>query len=132
MVASRALAAPIADGLAKAVSGPLARAAAPALVFAGALALFGLLGAALLRATGLSRAVQAPADRALGAVLSGAKALVVVWVLLSALSVAGDALPWLGERAARSEFAALAREHNLLLEVLPEQVEALEGLGKKL
>ncbi|MFT3917077.1 MAG: CvpA family protein [Anaeromyxobacteraceae bacterium] len=131
-LAARILAAPIAAGLENALPAALARAAAPALVFAGAASLLGLLGAAALRGTALSRAVRAPADRALGAVLSGAKALVAAWVALSAIAIAGDALPWIGARASTSEFASLAREHNLVQAVLPEQVRKLEDLTKKL
>ncbi|MFO0581973.1 MAG: CvpA family protein [Anaeromyxobacter sp.] len=131
-LAARLLAAPIASGLESALPAPLARAAAPTLVFLGAASLLGLLGAAALRGTALSRAVRSPADRAGGALLSGAKVLVAAWVALSAVALAGDALPWIGSRASTSEFASLAREHNLVQAVLPEQVRKLEDLGKRL
>lgn len=131
-LAARGLSAPVAKGLGTALSPALARAAAPAIVFAGALALASLLLGALLRATSLSRAVRGPADRAAGAVLSGAKAAVGAWVLLSALAIAGEALPWLGRQGGRSQFASLAREHNLIERLAPEQVEKAEDLGRKI
>jgi membrane protein required for colicin V production len=131
-LAARTLSAPVANGLGTVLSPVIARGAAPVLVFLGALALVSLLASALLRATGLSRAVQGPTDRALGAALSGAKAVLVAWVLLSALAVVGNALPWLGRQGERSQFASLAREHNLLEKVLPDQVQAVEDLGKKI
>ena len=130
--AARALSAPVAHGLATALSGPVARAAAPALVFAGAFALASLLLGALMRASGLRKVVRGPADRGLGALLSGAKAGLVAWVLLSAVAVAGEALPWLGRQGQRSQFASLAREHNLLERLAPGAVNAVEDAGKRL
>ena len=130
--AARAFSLPVARGLATALSGPIARAAAPALVFAGSFALASLLLGALVRASGLGRAVRGPADRGVGALLSGAKAAVVAWVLLSALAVAGEALPWLGRLGERSQFASLAREHNLLERLVPGAVNAVEDAGKRL
>jgi len=129
---ARALSAPVARGLATALSGPIARAAAPALVFAGAFALSGMLLGALMRASGLGKAVRGPADRGVGALLSGAKAGLVAWVLLSAVAVAGEALPWLGRQGQRSQFASLAREHNLLEQLAPGAVNAVEDAGKRL
>jgi membrane protein required for colicin V production len=131
-VAARTLSAPVARGLGTAISPVLARGAAPAVVFLGSLALASLVLGALLRATGLSRAVRGPADRAAGAVLSGAKAALGAWVLLSALAVVGNALPWLGRQGEKSQFASFAREHNLLERLAPDQVQAVEDLGKKL
>jgi hypothetical protein len=132
VLAARALSGPVAEGLATQLAPALARGIAPALVFGGVLALVSLGGSALLRATGLRRAVNSPADRAGGAVLSAAKTLAVVWLLLSALAVAGDALPRLGRQAERSQFASLAREHNLLERYAPGPVEAIEDLGKRI
>lgn len=132
VLAARSLSGPVADGLATQLAPALARGVAPALVFGGVLAIVSLLSAALLRATGLRRAVHSPADRAGGAVLSAAKTLAVAWLLLSALAVAGDALPRLGRQARSSQFASLAREHNLLARYAPGPVRAIEELGDRL
>jgi len=73
--------------------------------------------------------VRGPADRGFGALLGGVKAGAVVWILLSALALAGTAAPRtlaLDPRA--SEFASLARRYNLLERLAPEPVRALERL----
>src|SRR6266545_2576042 len=57
-------------------------------------------------------------DRGAGALLGGAKAAVAVWALLSALALAGDLAPHaVTSRAKRSDFAALARAHNLVAQL---------------
>jgi len=133
-LAARHLSVPVARGLARALPDALARPAAAALLFAGIFALATLLGGLLLRAGGLSRAVRGPADRALGALLGGAKGALAAWVLLSALALAGGPV---GVGRFRidprgSEFAGLAREHNLLVRVDPVAARKLERLAEVL
>jgi membrane protein required for colicin V production len=127
VVAARAFADPVAEGLARTVSGPVARVAAPALLFLGGFALASLVGSAVLRGTGVARVVRGPSDRAAGAVLGGAKGALGVWVLLSALALAGDAAPaMVRERTRESDFAALARSHNLVSRLQPDAARSLE------
>jgi membrane protein required for colicin V production len=123
VLAARALSHDVGDGLARSVS-PAARALAPVLLFLGGFALASLAGGALLHATGVSKVVRGPADRAVGALLGGAKGALAAWALLSALALARPHLP--REAAARvaawtegSDFAALAREHNLVVRLEP-------------
>ncbi|HEX9398679.1 MAG TPA: CvpA family protein [Anaeromyxobacter sp.] len=126
VVAARAFARDVGDGLARSVS-PLARGVAPLLLFVGAFALASLVGLAILRATGLARVVRGPMDRGAGALLGGAKAAVAVWALLSALALAGDLAPHaVTSRAKRSDFAALARAHNLVAQLDPDAARRLE------
>jgi membrane protein required for colicin V production len=126
VIAARAFSPAVADGLARTVS-PLARVAAPALLFLGAFALASLVGGAVLRWTGVARVVRGPADRAAGALLGGAKGALAIWVLLSALALAGDALPRPVAAATRgSDFAALARDHNLVARIDPAAARRLE------
>jgi membrane protein required for colicin V production len=128
-LAARHLGPSVADGFARSVPAPLARAGAAVLLFVGISALATLAGAVALRATDLSRVVRGPADRGVGALLGGVKGALAVWVLLSAALLAGRALPGgagLGRALARSDLAALAREHNLLVRIDPEGVRALE------
>jgi membrane protein required for colicin V production len=64
--------------------------------------------------------VHGPADRGLGALLGGAKGIAIVWVLLSALALAGDALPRrLSFPRGESQLADLARDHNLFSRAAP-------------
>jgi membrane protein required for colicin V production len=131
---ARSLSLPVARGLGKALPEVLARPAAVALLFAGTFALVTLAGGLALRAGGLSRAVRGPADRALGALLGGAKGALAAWVLLSALALAGGPV---GPARFRidlrgSEFAGLAREHNLLVRVDPAAARRLERLAEVL
>jgi membrane protein required for colicin V production len=127
VVAARAFAHPVAEGLARPLSSPIARVAAPALLFLGAFVLASLVGAAILRATGVARVVRGPADRAAGAVVGGAKGALASWALLSTLALAGDAVPAsVRERTRGSDFAALARAHNLVSRLDPDAARALE------
>lgn len=86
-----------------------------------------LLGAAILKGTGLARVVRGPVDRAGGALLGGAKGALAAWVLLSALALARELVP---ERvlawSAGSDFAALARSHNLVVRLDPAAARKLE------
>jgi membrane protein required for colicin V production len=126
VVAARAFGDPVADGLARSLSS-LARVVAPALLFLGAFAIASLVGAAILRGTGVARVVRGPADRAAGAILGGAKGALAAWALLSALALAGDAAPTaVRARLRGSDFAALARAHNLVSRLDPDAARTLE------
>jgi membrane protein required for colicin V production len=127
-LAARHLGPAVAEGFARSVPALLARAGASALLFVGTFALASLLGGAALRMTGLARIVRGPADRGLGALLGGAKGALGAWVLLSALAlVAGSPLGGgLAARTRGSDFAGLARRHNLLVRLDPERARALE------
>jgi membrane protein required for colicin V production len=126
-VAARQLGAAVSAGLARSVPPLLARAGASALLFLGTFALVSLVGGALLRATGISAVVRGPVDRGAGALLGGAKGGLAAWVLLSALALAGGTMPGgLAVRFDSSDFASLARRHNLLLRIDPRGARALE------
>jgi membrane protein required for colicin V production len=126
VAAARAFTPAVAAGLAGSI-GPLAKVAAPALLFLGGFGLASLLGAAILRGTGVSRVVRGPADRAAGALLGGAKGALGAWALLSGLALAGDALPArLAAPARGSDFAALARAHNLVARIDADAARRLE------
>jgi membrane protein required for colicin V production len=130
-LAARNLGPAVADGLARSISPLVARAAASALLFGGVLALVTLAGAVVLRATGVARVVRGPLDRGVGALLGGVKGALVVWVLLSALAIAGTAAPrGLALTPGYSQFASLARKHNVLERIAPERVEQLERLRR--
>ncbi|HSN90723.1 MAG TPA: CvpA family protein [Anaeromyxobacteraceae bacterium] len=129
-LAARHFSAPVARGLSRALPDLLARPAAAVLLFAGTFALVTLAGGLLLRARGLSQMMHGPGDRALGALLGGAKGALAAWVLLSALALAGGPV---GVGPIRvdprgSEFAGLAREHNLLARVDAAAARKLERL----
>jgi len=127
-LAARHLAAPVAAGLSRWSPGFLARPAACALLFLGAFALVSLLGGLLLRG---AKAVRGPTDRGAGALIGGLKGALVAWVLLSALALAGSALSGrLGTEARASEYASLAREHNLLSRLDPGKARFLERVLK--
>jgi membrane protein required for colicin V production len=120
-LAARKLGAPVAEGFARSMPALLARAAASALLFLGTFAAASLLGALLLRATGLARVVRGPADRGIGALLGGAKGALAVWVLLSAVALAGGRGPrGLALDLEATDFGGLARRHNLLLGLDPK------------
>jgi membrane protein required for colicin V production len=126
VLAARAWTADVGAGLARRFS-PAARPLAPLLLFLGVFALASLLGAVLLRGTGIARAVRGPADRGAGALLGGAKGALVAWALLSALALAGGWAPdALAARARGSDFAALARRHNLVTRIDPAAAQQLE------
>ncbi len=126
VAAARAFSRDVGEGLARTLS-PSARALAPLLLFFGAFALGSLVGVVLLRATGVSKVVRGPTDRAAGAILGGAKGALAAWTVLSALALAGDLVPRdLAARAARSDFAALARAHNLIARLDPDAARRFE------
>jgi membrane protein required for colicin V production len=126
VVAARAFSAEVGAGLARAIT-PMARHLAPVLLFAGVLALVSLAGRLVLGATGVSRVVRGPADRGAGALLGGAKGLLAAWALLSALVLAGSHAPdALLRRMRGSDFAELARSHNLVRTLDPGAARAVE------
>lgn len=128
-VAARHLGAPVAVGLARWFPGFLARPAASALLFFGTFALVSLVGAMALRATSMARVVRGPTDRGVGALLGGAKGALMAWVVLSAAALAGGALPAKAAALVHgSEYAGMAREHNLLQRIDPERARLLERL----
>jgi membrane protein required for colicin V production len=132
-LAARRLGAAVAEGLGRSLPPLLARSAASAVLFLGVAALVSLVGALVLRGTGFAHAVRGPADRGVGALLGGVKAGVVLWVLLSALALAGAAAPRaLAVDPRASEFAALARSYNLLERIAPEPVRAIERLRDRI
>jgi membrane protein required for colicin V production len=112
-LAARALAPAVAAGFARSVPAPLSRVAAAVLIFFGVLVGASFSAHLLLRWMRVGR-FWGPADRALGALLGAAKAGLVAWVVLSALAFTGPVGPsWLLLDPRGSDFAALAREHNL-------------------
>lgn len=126
VLAARAWSDDVAAGLARTVSPP-ARHLAPLLLFVGIFALASLVGLAILRGTGVSRVVRGPADRGGGALLGGAKGALAAWALLSTLALAGEHAPEAVLRRTRgSDFASLARAHNLVARLDPEAARALE------
>jgi hypothetical protein len=75
--------------------------------------------------------VRGPVDRSTGGLLGGAKGALAVWVLLSAFALARDHLPArVAEWGAGSDFAAVARSHNLVARLDPEAARKLEGLQR--
>jgi membrane protein required for colicin V production len=128
-LAARHLGAAVAAGLSRWFPGFLARPGASALLFCGTFALVTLVGAIALRATSMARVVRGPADRGLGALLGGVKGGLIVWVLLSAVALAGGALPAKAAAWVRgSEYASLAHDHNLLTRIDPQRARLLERL----
>jgi membrane protein required for colicin V production len=130
-LAARHFAPAVADGFGKSVPGFVARPAASMLLFLGGAALAGFAGRALLNARGFARAVRGPSDRGAGALLGGAKGGLVVWVLLSAATLAGGfRIGPVGVDPKTSDFAAFAKDHNLLARFDPEKARTLERLLK--
>ncbi len=127
-LAARHLAAPVAAGLGRWFPGFLARPGASALLFVGDLRP-GLAGRRWWRSAARPspRWCAGPTDRAGGAILGGVKGALVAWVLLSALALAGGALPGrLGAAARGSEYVSLARDHNLIARIDPAKARLLE------
>jgi membrane protein required for colicin V production len=128
VLASRAFAHDVGEGLARTVSAA-ARPVAPVLLFFGVFALVSLVGGLILRGTGLARVVRGPSDRAAGALLAGVKGGLSAWVVLSAFVLARDHLPARARAwAAGSDFAAVARTHNLVARLDPQAARSLEKL----
>jgi membrane protein required for colicin V production len=112
--------------LERALSPPLARAVAAGLVFAIAFSAVGLAGRLVRRR---STGAGSRADRALGALLGGGEAALVAWVAIAVLDLAGPALPRaLQAQLARSDLAALVREHDALGRLRRPAEQALQTL----
>jgi len=125
--AARHLAAPVASGLGRLASAPIARAIAPMFLFLGVAALVSLVGGALLRGTAVARAVRGPADRGVGALLGGAKGALVAWVILCILALGAGAAPERLARAVRSsQLVDLAARHDVVERVAPDGAKTLE------
>jgi membrane protein required for colicin V production len=129
-LAARAFAPDVAAGLGRTFS-PAARGLAPIVLFLGGFGLASLAGAALLRATGVAKVVRGPSDRAVGALLGGAKGALAAWAVLSTVALACEQLPERWAATVRSytddsDFAALARAHNLVARLEPGAAKALE------
>ncbi len=121
---------PVAQGLGRWLPAPVAHALALVVLFFGIFALAGGAGQLLLRAAGPAGRTAYPWDRAAGALLGGAKAALGIWAALSAL-VAVDrpfGPSWLRIDPRRSDFAAVARAHNLLDRLEGPGAAALRGL----
>lgn len=126
VLASRAFAKDVGDGLARTVSAA-GRPVAPVLLFFGVFALVSLVAGGLLRATGVAKVVRGPTDRAAGALLGGAKGALAVWVVLSAFVLAREHLPARARAwAEASDFAAVAEAHNLVARLDPAAARRLE------
>ncbi len=125
-LAARAFGPAVAAGLAKHIPGGLAGALAPVLLFVTGFALTGIVGRILLRLGRRSGPVRGPADRGLGALLGAAQGGLGVWVLLSAMVLFGKSIGPFDPR--HSDFAALAREQNLLVKLDAPAVESLQRL----
>lgn len=126
-IAARHLAVPVAAGLGRSLPPLAARGAAAALLFLGVASLVSLVGAFALRASGFARPGASASDRGAGALLGGAKGAAALWILLSAVAIAGNAVP-ASLDARHSDLLALARRHNLLERVAAEPTRALERL----
>lgn len=126
-LAAHHLAVPVAAGLGRFASAPVARVVAPTFLFLGVSALISLVGGALLRGTAAARAVRGPADRGLGALLGGVKGALGAWVLLSILALAGRLAPEGLSRALRSsQLVDLAGRYDLVERVAPDGARTLE------
>lgn len=128
ILAARQLAAPVAAGLARFASEPVARVVAPAFLFLGITALVSLVGVALLRGTAVSRVVHGPADRGAGALLGGAKGVLGAWALLSIASHAAALAPAVERAVGASQLASLAARHDLVERLAPGSARALDRL----
>lgn len=128
-LAARALGPTLSLALARYLPPLAARPLARLGLFVTVLVLASLLGRLLLRGL-FGEALRGPGDRAAGALLSAAKGGLVLWAALSALALYGKPLRVAGFRVdpAGSDFAAVAREHNLLADTrLPDVLERLGG-----
>ena len=125
-LAVRLWAAPGGRLLERALPQSIARAVAAGLVFALAFSAVGIAGRLVRRR---SAGAGSRADRALGALLGGAEAALVAWVAVAVLDVAGPALPrGLQAQLARSDLAALVREHDALGRLRRPAEQALQTL----
>lgn len=126
---ARLLAPPVAAGLGRTLPAPAARATAGLVLFFAAFVLVMLVGNLLLRSR-REGPLPGPADRALGALLGAAKAGLVLWVVLSAVAIVDRPIgpTWFRLDPRASEFASLARKHNVLERWEGPTGSALRGL----
>lgn len=111
---------------------PWQRSATAVATFAAVVVLVAIAGRLVRRAVQGPDGHPGPTDRSLGALLGGAKAGLAVWVVLSALALAGGAVhlgPWSFDPR-RSDFGAFAARHNLLVAADPAAARKLEKLIK--
>lgn len=115
-LAARAWAPAVAERAAASLPRPVGLGVAALVLFLGISAAVGLVGRLLLRWVGAGTARWGAPDRAVGALLGAAKAGLAAWVVLSALVLLDRPLRIgsVGIDARQSDFAQLAREHNLL------------------
>ncbi len=122
---------PVARGLSRWLPQATASGAAGLLLFLGFSILAAWIGHLFLATRSFSGVVRSPPDRGLGALLGGAKAGLVIWAALSALALVGGRVGF-GRFAVDgqgSDLAALARDHNLLVQWRPTAQETLKRLG---
>jgi len=125
-LAARHLSLPLGRVLERAIPVPFGRSVAGMVLFGGTLFLFGMLGRSLSRRAGGERR---PGDRAAGALLAGTAAGLAIWVALAAMDATSTILPrGLERQLARSDLAALVREHDLLEPWRRPATEALREL----
>jgi len=111
---------------------PWQRSAAAVATFVAVVVLVAVAGRLVRRAVQGPDGHPGPVDRVLGALLGGAKAGLAVWVVLSALALAGGAVhlgPWSFDPR-RSDAGAFAARHNLLVAADPAAARKLEKLIK--
>jgi membrane protein required for colicin V production len=126
---ARLLGPPVAAGLIQSLPAPAARATAGLVLFFAAFVVAMLAGNLLLHSR-KDGPRPGPADRALGALLGAAKASLVLWVVLSALAIVDRPVgpSWFRLDPSHSDFAALARRHNVLERWEGSTGSALRGL----
>ncbi len=128
-LAARLLAPPVAAGLSRSLPAPAARATAGIVLFFATFVVAMLIGKLLLHSRP-EGPVPGPADRALGTFLGALKASLVLWVVLSALAIVDRPIGpgWLRLDPRHSDFASLARRHNVLEKWEGATGSALRGL----
>lgn len=125
-LAARHLSGPVGRFLARGLPEAAARPVAAALLFVTVTVAVALVGRRLARAPGGG---GRPTDRALGALLGGAAAASSLWVVVALADAAAPALGRPAQRQiARSDLAALVREHDVLAEWRKPAQEALQLL----
>jgi membrane protein required for colicin V production len=129
--AARHLAAPVAAGLGRLASAPVARAIAPAFLFLGVAALVSLVGGALLRGTAVARAVRGPIDRGLGALLGGLKRRPRRGVLLSVLALSAARAGGRARAVRSSQLVDLAARYSVVERVAPDGARRSSSSGRE-
>lgn len=111
---------------------PWQRSATAVGTFVAVVLLVAIAGRLVRRAVQGPEGHPGPTDRSLGALLGGAKAGLAVWVVLSALALAGGKValgPWTFDPRA-SDFGSFAARHNLLVAADPAAARKVERLLK--